>query len=381
VRSPGSSTSIANPSTTLGQPATTAAACSNPEVLSGWSVGRRAAQLVVAPDLDFSPAAAQVAVNAGAGGIIFLGADRPPPNLAAQLRNLLAGSKNVPAPTFMADEEGGGVQRLEGPVPAIPYARDMARTMTPDQVRALATDVGRSMRQLGVAIDLAPVVDLDAGPGPSASNPDGARSFSADAAVTARYALAFSEGLRAGGVLPVVKHFPGLGGASGNTDHGPASTPPLTALESGGLQPFRASIAAGAPAVMVSNAVVPGLTDLPASLSADAVDGLLRHTLGFQGLVLTDSLSAGAISQAGYDVARAATTAIEAGADMILFGSTLTPAQTLLLSPANVASSIGGIVDAIDRAVSSGSLPVDRLNNAVEHVLAAKGVDLCAPAP
>lgn len=340
-------------------------------------MAQRAAQLVVAPVLNFDSAAVQVAVNAGAGGILFLGGNPPPPNLGAQLRTALDASGPRPAPAAMADQEGGGIQRLAGAVPSLPWPRDMAESLSPAQVQTLATSVGRAMRQLGVSVDLAPVLDLDARPGPSGTNPDGLRSFSADPTIASQYGVAFLHGLEAGGVLPVVKHFPGLGGASANTDYGPASTPPLAELQTAGLVPFRAAIAAGAPAVMVSNATVPGLTTLPAVLSPAAVNGLLRQTLGFQGLVLTDSLSAGAITQAGYDLPRAATTAIEAGSDMILFGSTLTSAETLLLSPANVAASIGQIVTAIVAATNTGALPMGRLDDAVQHVLAAKAVNLC----
>jgi beta-N-acetylhexosaminidase len=277
----------------------------------------------------------------------------------------------------MADEEGGGVQRLAGAVASLPWARDLAQTTTPSGVEALTAQIGRQMKQLGVGMDLAPVLDVDGRAGPSATNPDGSRSFSADPAVAAQYGVAFLQGLRAGGVVPVVKHFPGLG-SSGNTDVGPAQTLPIAALRTAGLPPFQAAIRAGAPAVMVANATVPGLTNLPASLSPDVIDGLLRRDLGFGGLVLTDSLSAGAITQAGYDLPRAATSAIGAGADLILFGSTLTPAETEKLSPTNVDRSINEIVSAIGTAVGSGALPESRLNDAVGHVLAAKGIDLCA---
>jgi beta-N-acetylhexosaminidase len=234
------------------------------------------------------------------------------------------------------------------------------------------------MKQLGVGVDLAPVLDVDGRAGPSDTNPDGSRSFSADPAVAAQYGVAFLQGLRTSGVVPVVKHFPGLGGSSGNTDVGPAQTLPLAALRTAGLPPFEAAIKAGVPAVMIANATVPGLTNLPASLSPDVIDGLLRHDLDFAGLVLTDSLSAGAITQAGYELPRAATSAIGAGADMILFGSTLTPTETEKLTPANVDRSINDIVSAIATAVGSGALPESRLDNAVGHVLAAKGIDLCA---
>jgi beta-N-acetylhexosaminidase len=253
----------------------------------------------------------------------------------------------------------------------------MAETMTAAEVQSLATSVGGSMRKLGVDVNLAPVLDLDAGSGPSAIDPDGLRSFSAVPATAARYGVAFMHGMQAAGIMPVVKHFPGLGGASGNTDYGPATTLPLSELRTASLVPFQAALAAGAPAVMVANAAVPGLTTLPASLSPAVINGLLRHDLGFDRLVLTDSLSAGAISQSGYQLPQAAVAAIGAGADMILFGSTLTPAQITLLSPANVSGSINLIVRAIVAATANGNISMARLNSAVSHVLVAKHAQLC----
>jgi beta-N-acetylhexosaminidase len=277
----------------------------------------------------------------------------------------------------MADEEGGGIQRLAGAVPSFPWARQVAATVTVEQTRQMGQSTGSSMRRIGVTVNLAPVLDVDGGDGPNSTDADGQRSYSPDPAVAARYGLAFAAGLRAAGVLPVVKHFPGLGGTVGNTDVGPGATPPLTTLRRAGLLPFQSAIAAGTPAVMVANASVPGLSTLPASLSSAAITGLLRGELGFSGLVVTDSLSAGAVSAAGYDVPHAAVAAIEAGSDLILFGSTLTEAQTALLSPANVARSMQAIQDALVSAVQSGALPVKRLNDAVGHVLAAAGTNLC----
>ena len=356
---------------------TSTGGCSNLAVLSHWPLARRAAQLVVVPVLDFDMSSVKVAAQAGAGGILLLGNATPPTNLKAQLSTAFASTAPGLGPLVMADEEGGGVQRLMGAVASMPWARDMAETMTPQQVQALAADVGRAMLQLGVDVDLAPVLDLDAGAGPNETDADGSRSFSASASTATRYGIAFMRGLQSAGVLPVLKHFPGLGGSTGNTDYGTASTPPLATLESGGLTPFRAAIAAGAPAVMVSNAAIPGLTDMPASVSPQALGGLLRHDLGFGGLVLTDSLSAGAITQAGLDVPTAAVAAIKSGADLVLFGSTLTPAQTLLLKPQNLASTINAITDALVAATQAGTINVQQLDTAVDQVLAAKHANLC----
>jgi beta-N-acetylhexosaminidase len=241
----------------------------------------------------------------------------------------------------------------------------MAATLTRAQVKALAEQAGRRMRAAGVTMDLAPVLDLSDGPGPDDAHPDGPRSFSLSPSVAAAYGIAFARGLRAGGVIPVFKHFPGLGQASYNTDAGPASVPPLPVLKAAALLPFEVAIRAGATAVMVGNVTVPGLTGaVPATLSKPAITGLLRGQLGFGGLVLTDSLSALAVTGAGYSVPRAAADAIEAGADMVLFDSA-------------TAAATGDIIASIVSAVTSGRLPVSRLDSAVQHVLATKKITLC----
>lgn len=342
-------------------------------------MAKKAAQLIVLPSLDFNIDALSPSIAAGAGGVLFLGGAPAPPDLAARIAQ--ARSLVPPGTAFvtMADEEGGGVQRLGNLVGSLPWPRQMAADYSTAQVTAMATAMARKMRSAGVNMDLAPVLDVDGGVGPSSSNPDGLRSFSALPTVAGLYGDAFIQGLEAGGVIPVAKHFPGLGGSSANTDYGPARTQPLSVLQSGGLVPFRIALAHGLGAIMVSNAIVPGLTSVPASVSPVAIDGQLRTTMGFRGLVLTDSLSSRAIIQAGYTLQSAAVASIEAGADMILFGSTLTPADTAAQLPAHVAFVFNSMVDALVRAVQAGSLSQARLNQAVLHVLSATGARLsCA---
>ena len=169
-------------------------------------------------------------------------------------------------------------------------------------------------------------------------------------------------------MIPVVKHFPGLGSANGNTDLRLAATRPWRLLKKNDLLPFQAAVDAGVPAVMVSNARIPGLTRLPASLAKPVVHRVLRHRLGFHGLVLPDSLTAGAVVAAGYDVAPAAVRALVVGDDMVLFNTT----------SGQLAATTRHIVDALVAAVRSGILSRDRLESAVGHVLSAKHVDLCA---
>ena len=147
--------------------------------------------------------------------------------------------------------------------------------------------------------------------------------------------------------MPVVKHFPGLGGATGNTDVAPASTPPWSTLRRVGLVPFEDAVAAHVPAVMISNATVPGLTSLPSSISPVVITEVLREQLGFSGLVITDSLSAGALSAIGYSVPEATVAAIEAGADMVLFAA----------DPGSVASLTSETVAALSRRRRRGQAP------------------------
>jgi beta-N-acetylhexosaminidase len=213
------------------------------------------------------------------------------------------------------------------------------------------------------------VLEVAGGMGPNDSDPDGTRSFSAEEPVAARDGLAFAAGLEAAGVTPVVKHFPGLGGATANTDVAPASTPPWTTEQSVGLVPFEAAVADHIPAVMVSNASVPGLTSQPASVSAAVVTGVLRDRLHFAGLVLTDSLSAVAIRDAGFSVPSAAVAALRAGADMVLYD----------LSD-SVAAMTAAVVGAEVDAVRSGALARSRLVDAVAHVLSAKHGPSCTSA-
>jgi beta-N-acetylhexosaminidase len=352
-------TAPATTATTGPMPSTTVQVCAGEAAVAHWPLARRAAQLVVVPALDGAISPLVPLLSSGVGGVLLLG-NQPPADLPDQVA---AADRAAPvAPFVMADQEGGGVQRLGSLVDSLPWPRQMAATMTTPGVQAAAARLGRQMRALGVGMDLAPVVDVDGGPGPSSTNPIGKRSFSADPAVASRYGVAFVDGLRQAGVVPVVKHFPGLGGATGNTDYGPADTLAYQTLRTGGL---------------VANATVPGLTTGPASLSPAAVQDLLRGQLGFRGLVLTDSLSAGAIAAAGYDVPGAATAAVEAGADSVLFGSTLTPADIRLLSPANVTATVTAIVDRIVAAVGRGAIAESRLDSAVVEVLVAKGVAPC----
>ncbi len=339
------------------------------EMLSEWSVSRLAEQTLVVPVEERDVGAIHLEVAAGAGGIILFGSSAPA-NLAQQLAQLGGTAPGRIRPLVMADEEGGTAQRLANLVGEVPAARTLGAEDTPTVIRRIAISLGRALRAAGVTMDLAPVADVDGGVGPSNRDPDGTRSFGADPTRVSADVVAFLKGLATGGEIAVVKHFPGLGGASGNTDVMAAHTLSWPTEQRLGLPPFAAAIAAHVPAVMVSNATVPGLSSLPASLSSTVVEGVLRGRLGFHGLILTDSLSAVAITAAGFSVPEAAVAALRAGEDLVLYSP---PSGSLAALTAATRT-------AITRAVATRSLSRSRLEAAVAHVLSAKAIPVCGTA-
>jgi beta-N-acetylhexosaminidase len=335
-------------------------------MLALWSTRRLAWQVITVPVQLTSLSSVRPEVASGAGGVLLFGATAPA-DVAAELARLESVPPGGIAPFVMSDVEGGTIVRAANLLGPMPSARQLAQTMSPSQIQAYARRAGARMRAIGVTMDLAPVMDLDAGNGPTVNNPDGTRSFSADPQVTAADAAAFAAGLRAAGVVPVGKHFPGLHGAGDNTDVGPAVTSSWSDLQQNGLVPFEFAIDRGLPAVMLSNAAVPGLSSLPASISA-AVIGALRDQLGFTGLILTDALTAGAIAKIGLTVPEAATASLIAGSDMVLYNG----------ATKDVTANAYNTAAAIEAAVSTGALPRAQLIASVGRVLAAKHIDLCA---
>jgi beta-N-acetylhexosaminidase len=207
----------------------------------------------------------------------------------------------------MADQEGGEIRTVSwaGPVAGQPAQGG------PQAVRRSARATGRQLARAGVNVNLAPVADVPGGASPVM----GFRSFAGGPGGIAARTRASVEGMRTAGVAATPKHFPGLGRAQVNTDDGSAVvTGPLTS----DLVPFRAAVEVRAPLIMLSHALYPQLdADRIASQSPRIVTGLLRKRLGYDGVIVTDSIEAQAVlDRAG--VARAAERSLRAGADLVL---------------------------------------------------------------
>jgi beta-N-acetylhexosaminidase len=206
----------------------------------------------------------------------------------------------------MVDQEGGDIRTVQhvGPAAGQPFQGG------PAEVRRAARSAGRGLRAAGINVNLAPVADL-----PRPGSVMAGRAFAGDERGIAVRTRASIRGLRDARVAATAKHFPGLGAATVNTDDGPATVRSPIARD---LVPFRAAIDEGVPLVMLSHASYPALDSRRiASQSRAVVTGLLRERLGFEGVIVTDSMEAEAvISRSG--VAEAAERAVRAGADLVL---------------------------------------------------------------
>jgi beta-N-acetylhexosaminidase len=186
---------------------------------------------------------------------------------------------------------------------------------SPSVARTQAEGAGEALHSVGIDIDFAPVVDT---PG-SAGSFLGSRAFSHSRTWNANMARAFVGGLQTSGIAATAKHFPGLGLASGNTDNGRIVIRAAAWKLHQGLLPFQSAVQAGVKLVMVSTAVYPKLDGSmrPAAFSSTIINGLLRKQLGFQGVTVTDSLTAPAADR----IPHTATRAMLAGSDLLIFGA------------------------------------------------------------
>lgn len=219
------------------------------------------------------------------------------------------------------DQEGGQVQQLQGPgFDRMPSARGQD-ALSPDQLTAASAGWARQLRAAGITVNLAPVADTVPADLGRANQPIGRwdRQFSSDPDDVARKVAAFVAGMHRGGVAATVKHFPGLGRITGNTDlTSTGITDRTTTADDPYLRPFAAGIRAGADLVMVGSAIYtridPGANAL---FSRAVVTGLLRERLGYHGVIVTDDVGA-ARAVAAVPVGARATRFVAAGGDIVL---------------------------------------------------------------
>jgi beta-N-acetylhexosaminidase len=205
----------------------------------------------------------------------------------------------------MVDQEGGDVKRIPWAAPH----RDATQIRTAGAARAVAVATARDLTGLGINVNLAPVADVATWPRSAMRS----RAFPGDGEQVGRLVVATVRAYAAGGLLAAVKHFPGFGRATANTDFDAATVPGR-----GDPEPYRAAIAADVPLVMASHALHPDLDRTRiASQSRRILTGILRDELGFEGACVTDALEARAVV-ARAPAPTAALRSMRAGCDLLL---------------------------------------------------------------
>jgi beta-N-acetylhexosaminidase len=229
------------------------------------------------------------------GGVVLFKRNVAAPDQLRELVAALRGAAPASAPLLVAmDQEGGRVQRLRGPWTEWPAMRRVAERGDPATTAAVAAGLARELRDVGIELDFAPVVDVDTNP----ANPViGDRSFARTAEEVSRHARAFIAALQAGGVAACAKHFPGHGDTAQDSHlELPRLDHDLARLASVELPPFRAAIEAGVASIMTAHVLLPRLDpDRPATLSPRAL-AILRGDLGYDGVVFSDDLEMRAVA-------------------------------------------------------------------------------------
>jgi beta-N-acetylhexosaminidase len=281
-------------------------------------VSDRAGQLLFVgfPGPDAPPLLLERVREGRVGGVVLFKRNVETPDQLRDLVGALRGAAPAGAPLLVAiDQEGGRVQRLRGPWTEWPAMRRVAEHGDPAVTAEVAAALARELRDAGIELDFAPVVDVDTNP----ANPViGDRSFARTAAEVSRHAAAFITALQAGGVAACAKHFPGHGDTAQDSHHElPRLDHDLDRLRRVEIPPFRAAIAAGVASIMTAHVLLPRLDpDRPATLAPRAV-AILREELGFDGVVFSDDLEMRAVADR-FPIEARCELALRAGVDALL---------------------------------------------------------------
>ncbi|MGZ4751621.1 MAG: glycoside hydrolase family 3 N-terminal domain-containing protein [Oryzihumus sp.] len=279
--------------------------------------------MVGSPATSASPATLAAVSRLHVGNVMLTGRSHAGTAVPARTaRALRAKATTAGVGMFVAtDQEGGQVQVLSGPgLSTLPGALSQGG-MAPARLQDLAAGWGRQLRAAGVNLDLAPVLDVVPGVAAARTNPPigvPGREYGYTPATVTSHGLAFAAGMRSAGVAVAAKHFPGLGRVHENTDTAASVTDRVTTRHDPFLAPFAAAVRAGAQFVMVSTATYTRVDpSRPAAFSPTVIGGMLRHDLGFGGVVISDDL-ANARQVSAWTPGARAVGFLAAGGDMVL---------------------------------------------------------------
>ncbi|QMU74560.1 glycoside hydrolase family 3 protein [Streptacidiphilus sp. PB12-B1b] len=293
-------------------------------------------------------------IGEGLSSVVLFARNIATPEQVARLTASLRAEN--PALIIAIDEEAGDVTRIEswtGSTRPGNYALGTVDDV--ELTESVARDLGRELHAAGITLNYAPSADVNSNP----RNPViGVRSFGASTDLVSRHSAAWIRGLQSAGVAACAKHFPGHGDTAVDSHLGlPSYHAGIEQIEAESLPPFRAALAAGVRAVMSGHLLVPAYDqDNPATMSRRILVDLLRTELGFDGLVVTDGIEMGAVTNL-YGIDGATVRAVVGGADAICVGGESATEGTVNLLT-------GALLDAL----GTGELSEERLRDAARRV-------------
>lgn len=273
------------------------------------------------------------------------------------LNDLKEANAANPVPLWLSiDEEGGRVTRFPEEYVKLPSSGKVGSKGDLALTKRVGGLIAQKVAGFGLNMVFAPVLDIHSNP----NNPViGDRSFGTTAETVTKHGIASMKGIQEKGVVPVVKHFPGHGDTSVDSHLGlPVVEHDLKRLHEMELVPFQQAINEGADVVMVAHLLMKSIDpDTPSSYSKPVINDLLREEMGFKGVVITDDMTMGAIS-GSTDVGEASVKSVVAGSNMVLIG------HEYALEEA--------VIQALTKAVRSGVIPEEMLNDRVRATLELK---------
>ncbi|MEX2104450.1 MAG: beta-N-acetylhexosaminidase [Bacilli bacterium] len=260
-------------------------------------------------------------------------------------------------PLFLSvDEEGGRVTRMPNEFTRLPTNEEIGRINNEDFSQRIGQILGKELKAFGFNMDYAPVLDINNNP----NNPViGDRSFGPIPELVSKLAISTMKGIGSQHVIPVVKHFPGHGDTSVDSHKElPVVNKSMEELQSFELIPFKEALENGAEVVMIAHILLPQIdTKYPASMSKSVITDLLRGSMKFDGVVITDDMTMGAILK-NYDISEAAVQSVSAGSDIILVAHDFdTEVQ---------------VIQALKKSVEDGRIPEKMIDQSVYRILKLK---------
>lgn len=302
--------------------------------------------------------AKQLITDKKVGGVILFKNNISDSNQLLQLINDIKGINSTnKIPIFISvDQEGGRVNRLPSEIKSLPSNEIIGNKNDNKLAYDIGKNIGYALGSFGFNMDFAPVLDVNSNPNNTVI---GDRSFSNDKDKVASLGASEINGFKDSNIISVAKHFPGHGDTATDSHYAlPIINKTLDELKSVEFVPFKKAIEEKVPAIMVSHILMPQIdANNPASMSKTIITDILRKDLKFDGLIVTDDMTMGAVTNE-LDITTACINSINAGADLLLV--------------CHGYDNEINVINAIKDAVNNGIISIDTINNSVYRILSLK---------